>query len=157
MRKLSARFWTHDVFILLEASLLLCFAQLLAMTMKFNRFSRVLGKQVSREPGAPDEAQLARAQEVASAIALVRRLAPWKSRCLAQAIAAQIMLKRRRINSTLYLGVAQHAVKGLRAHAWVKCGGAFLTGERLSKNYTVVAMFSSEFSAPKRPGGEGVG
>ena len=145
---------TREAFILPEAFLLLGLARLMTMAMKFNQFSRILGMQVSREPKAPDVAQLERAREVASIIAEASRRAPWKTRCLVRAIAAQLMLKRHRINSTLYLGVARSGNKPLKAHAWVKCGDIFLTGEHPVMDYTVVAMFSNEFDSIGPSGGE---
>jgi hypothetical protein len=145
---------TREAFLLPETFLFLGLARLLTMAMKFNQFSRILGIQGSREPKAPDAAQLERAREVASVIAQASRRAPWKTRCLVRAIAAQLMLKRRRINSTLSLGVARSGNKPLKAHAWVKCGDVFLTGERPAMDYTVVAMFSNEFDNIGPSGGE---
>ena len=147
----------REAFILQEAFLLLGLARLMTVTMKFSWFSRVLGRQLPREPKAPDEAQLARAREVASAILQMCQRAPWKTRCLVRAITAQLMLGRRRINSTLYLGVTRSEKNPIKAHAWVKCGGMFLTGERPAGDYTVVAMFSNEFDGIGPAGGEGVG
>lgn len=147
----------REAFIFQEAILFLGLARLMTAAMKFSWFSRMLGKQVSCEPKVPGKAQLERAQEVAFAVAQMSRRVPWKARCLVRAIAAQLMLGRRRINSTLYLGVSRSNDKPLKAHAWVKCGDAFLTGERPAMDYTVVARFSNEFYGNRRIVGEDAG
>lgn len=147
----------REAFLFLEAVLFLGLGRLMTAAMKFRWFSRALGKQDSCEPMAPDAVQLERAQDVAAAIAQMSRRVPWKARCFVRAIAAQLMLGRRRINSTLYLGVNRSGNNPLKAHAWVKCGGVFLTGERPAKDYTVVARFSNEFCSPRRIAGEDAG
>lgn len=41
---------------------------------------------------------------------------PWRSNCLAQALAAHYMLRRRRLPCTLYIGVAKRPGQSLTAH-----------------------------------------
>ena len=149
--KIKMRIWTRDAFILQEACMFLGLARLMTM-MKFRQFAPFLGKKAQHEPEEPSDDQLARAQKVKSAILAMSVRTPWKSRCLVRAIAAQIMLRRRRINCTLYLGVAKNDAKRMKAHAWVKCGKLFLTGERPAGDYTYVAAFSNEFNSPGRSG-----
>jgi len=45
---------------------------------------------------------------------------PWRAKCLEQALAAKMMLRRRKIANELYLGVKQEENKML-AHAWLQC------------------------------------
>ena len=141
MRKMR----TRDSFMLQEAWILLGLGRLLMMLFKFNRYARLLGKQLPREPETPNAEQFARAKAVAGAVRTMSVRTPWKSRCLPQAIATQIMLGRRRINSTLFLGVTRNDEKRMKAHAWVACGGTTLIGERPWDIYTPVAAFSKEF------------
>lgn len=68
---------------------------------------------------------------------------PWTSNCLAQALAAQRMLQRRRLHSLLYIGVAQPADQALTAHAWVRCGKAFVTGEAGWRQFTPITCLES--------------
>ena len=76
---------------------------------------------------------------VAWAIAAASRRAPWRSGCLEQAIAAKAMLRRRRISSTLYLGVGRDPVA---AHAWLRVGDLNVTGGRDVARYAIVASFA---------------
>lgn len=68
---------------------------------------------------------------------------PWHCRCLVRATAAKWMLRRRRIPSTLYLGVAPSTTKTWDAHAWVRCGTLILTGGPQHLNYRVLAKFGN--------------
>ena len=84
-----------------------------------------------------------RAYRIGWAVRTMARRTPWNSNCLAQAIAAKRMLRRRRIACTLYLGLAKDAKDELAAHAWLRCGNRILTGGRSSQwQYTVVSTFS---------------
>lgn len=77
---------------------------------------------VLRRPNMPlDPARLARAVRAGS------RLVPFAS-CLTQAQAAQILLARHGIASTVCLGVRATATGELAAHAWLLAGGRMLLG-----------------------------
>ncbi len=74
--------------------------------------------------------------------AVHRARLPWQPTCLEQAVAAQWMLRRYRIASTLYLGVRKHET--LEAHAWVRCGPRILTGGSVAHQYHVIASFAND-------------
>jgi len=76
----------------------------------------------------------------------VARHLPWRFVCLPQAIAAQRMLRRRGVASTLYLGVAPDREKpdAIAAHAWLRAGDKIVTGERESRHQRQVASFACE-------------
>lgn len=50
-------------------------------------------------------------------------ISPWKNRCLVSSLAAKCMMNRRRIPSTLSLGVTKRADGKTIAHAWLKAAG----------------------------------
>jgi hypothetical protein len=77
------------------------------------------------------------------AIRAAARRTPWRSRCLEQAIAGKIMLRRRRIPSTMYLGVAVP----FEAHAWLRVGTVNVIGGGDLERYAVLATFAD----PERP------
>ncbi|MEG0711156.1 MAG: lasso peptide biosynthesis B2 protein, partial [Niameybacter sp.] len=68
---------------------------------------------------------------------------PWESKCLVQAMVAQYLLKRRRIATTLYLGVAKGSEGELKAHAWLRCGQMIVTGDGARRDYKEVARFAN--------------
>lgn len=83
-------------------------------------------------------------EQIRGAIQTASRYTPWTSNCLAQALAANRMLQRRRLSSTLYLGVAKPAAHPLAAHAWLCCGEQFVTGEPGWQRYQVLAVFGKK-------------
>jgi len=95
-------------------------------------------------PGNIQSDQETRTRQVGWAVRAVARRTPWKSNCLVQAVAAKIMLRRRGIPSTVYLGVAKDPGKDLSAHAWLRSGDVILTGKRNSGEFTVLSVFTEK-------------
>lgn len=69
----------------------------------------------------------------------------WDSNCLARSIAGKMMLRRRGIASTLYLGITKDGDQ-MKAHAWLLAGGVGVTGVEVSHrdNYRVISSFGTE-------------
>lgn len=63
----------------------------------------------------------------------------WDSKCLARALVAQKLLAKKRIHTTLYLGLKKEQGK-MVAHAWLRCGISYVTGGTGS-DYVKVACF----------------
>ena len=63
----------------------------------------------------------------------------WESKCLVRALTAQKLLMKKRISSTLYLGCGMEGEKMI-AHAWLRCGEAYVTGGN-GEGYAVVDKF----------------
>ena len=72
------------------------------------------------------------------------RRVPWRALCFEQGLAAQIMLRRRGIASTLYYGAAPDKAEGLSAHVWVRDGAIDVVGCELAPHYGVLAVFPPE-------------
>jgi len=72
--------------------------------------------------------------------------------CFPQALAAQIMLRRRRVGTCLYYGSAIVPGKGLAAHVWLQDGELPVVGHRGSVAYHVLARYSS---SPQTPAADG--
>jgi hypothetical protein len=70
------------------------------------------------------------------------RHAPWKTKCLVDAITAKLLLRRHGIPSVLYLGVHKDKGEKLVAHAWLKCGDKFITGRKGYRKFIVVSSFT---------------
>ena len=64
---------------------------------------------------------------------------PWESKCLVRALTAQKLLKRKKIESTLYLGVGQEDGK-MTAHAWLRVGQMYVTGGN-GEGYAIVDKY----------------
>ena len=111
--------------------------------------SLVAGLEVHREvleqaPLDPDD--LATAHQVGWAVRKAAQFTPWESACLVQVLAAQRMLQKKGIAEVFYLGADNSGVEDeaptFLAHAWLKCGDEFITGEQGHERYTVVSAFS---------------
>ncbi len=120
-----------------EAITYLALARVAVIALPFRVLAPRLGVRQAETPAiaAPHPAP----RRVAWAIAAASRRTPWRSECLEQAIAAKAMLRRRRIASTLYLGMARDPVA---AHAWLRVGDLNVTGGRDVARYAVVASFA---------------
>lgn len=64
---------------------------------------------------------------------------PWESKCLVRALTAQRLLKKKKIPTTMYLGVKKEAEKML-AHAWLRVGSLYVTGGN-GEGYAMVAKY----------------
>lgn len=153
LAKLRALSWP-DRWLLVEAVPYLAVARLLVLTVPF---ARLAGWWGLREGEAPSEAPPSEAPppkapppgvgdlpaRIGLAVARVAGRTPWRSTCLAQALAAAAMLHRRHIPATLYLGARRDQAEGLTAHAWLRVGPTIITGGGIHQQYGVVGVFSN--------------
>jgi hypothetical protein len=100
-----------------------------------------LGAESGTELTAEHEAAV---EDVAWSVQAMAHRVPWDSRCLAQALAAYRLLKRRGIAATVYFGVKRDPAVPFSAHAWVRCGGRIVTGAAGVEAYTVLMQFARE-------------
>ena len=69
-------------------------------------------------------------KNISQAIHIMSRYTFWESQCLVKAIAGMKMLERRKIESTLYLGTAKDENGKMIAHAWLRSGPFYITGQK---------------------------
>ena len=67
-------------------------------------------------------------RRIGSAVGAAAGNVPWRSDCFPQAIAANKLLQRYGIASTIHLGVEKADESKLLAHAWLTCGEVVVTG-----------------------------
>jgi hypothetical protein len=72
----------------------------------------------------------------------LKKVLPWQVKCFEEAIAGKKVLNIFDIKTTLFLGVTKEGEQNLKAHAWLKIGDQFITGEQGHQNYTVVGFYS---------------
>jgi hypothetical protein len=120
-----------------EAVTCLALARVAVVLLPFHVLSRWLGVRRGETPG--DVVADARTRGVGKAVAAAAQRTPWRSKCLEQAIAAKAMLRRRGVESTLYLGVVREP---MAAHAWLRVGEHNVTGGQEVSQYAVVASFA---------------
>jgi hypothetical protein len=123
----------------------LLMARLAVFIFPFRKIALHLGVHMNETPMEEQPHYTKKLMQIGQAIRRAGRYTPWKSTCLVQSIAGKIMLKRRKIPSTLYLGVAKEKQekRKLKAHAWLRSCNIILIGQKgvnLSA-FTVVSMF----------------
>ena len=133
----------------LEAMAWLILARLLIARVRFGRWRSWLGTPVAAEPGDLRlrlDANLARRRLARAVLRGAARL-PGESRCLAQAMALQWMLRRRGLGGVIHLGVLPGQRRGgLDAlHAWVTHANEVLVG---ASDEPHCPMFAASASNP---------
>lgn len=139
---LRRRPWAEQRLVV-QVYLLLGITRLAINTLPFPRLERWLGVRMSESaPNAPVE-HLRQARRIAWAIHTVSPYTPWRSNCFPQALTAKLLLRRRGIPTTLYLGAAFKAEPGagLEGHAWLRCGPFYVTGGDGSRHFGAIVAF----------------
>ncbi len=94
-------------------------------------FANPSGKQV-----VPSKDTL---EKIKSAGIRASRVSPWKNKCLVSSLAIRYMLRRRKIESKLSLGVIKAERGKVVAHAWLVSGDTELVAR--SDDYTALFIF----------------
>lgn len=128
--------------LLLEAAVLLGLARAAVLLVPFRRLAGCLGRHMAESSMTVEAGEKKVAAQVSKAVQTAGRHLPWECTCLVQALAGNIMLKRRRLPHTLYLGVARESDQELSAHAWLRCGDVVVTGGAGRERFTVVSTFA---------------
>lgn len=109
--------------------------------LPFRQISPFLGQLMEKTSYTCRDLEKARSLQVARAIRRVSRYLPMECTCLMQAITGSMILSSEGIPSTLYLGVNRSRA-GLTAHAWLRCGDLYLTGDSEHQDFVTVATFA---------------
>jgi len=135
-----ARLPLNDQGLVLEAMASLVLAGIVLKTVPFARLARRLGHHMAESPETAASDVVERARRIRWAVDAVANRLPWKPVCFPRAVAATLMLRRRRIASTMYLGV--DPARELDAHAWVRVGRLIVSGGPVERRFTVVSTFA---------------
>ncbi|MGE4221150.1 MAG: lasso peptide biosynthesis B2 protein [Alphaproteobacteria bacterium] len=81
-------------------------------------------------------------RRIGRAIDRGQRLAPFRAVCLEQAIAACLMIRRRRVPTHFHLGVAK-GDESMTAHAWACSGSRIVTGRAGIGDHVRIATFTA--------------
>ena len=127
--------------LLLEDWITLGLSRGMVLTLPFRWIAPGLRARLS---GSAQDSGQAQDRTVGWALRVASKYTPWKSNCLAQAIAAKRMLHRRQLPSTLFLGVRKGEQDEFEAHAWIDFGPITLTGGNDQAGYSVVSSFPDE-------------
>jgi len=144
-RRLSylARRPVADHLLVAQVLVLLGVFRLMIIALSFSRLEQLLGERFRESPDEIPAAEQAQVRRVRWAIRAVSSHTPWNSNCFPQALTARLLLRRRNISSTVYLGARfSEENSELKAHAWLRSGSIYVTGGDGSKNHGAIAAFS---------------
>ncbi len=102
----------------LEAVVLHLWIGLLLKVIPFKRIPRFFASPKSKVE-SPDAKVI---ELIRDAVARANRVSPWRNRCLVSSLAGRCMLRSRRIQSQISLGVAKGSDGKMVAHAWLRSG-----------------------------------
>ena len=122
----------------LEAALLLTLSRLLVAFVPMRHWRARLDMRPLPTPPAAEENEAApetAGRAVGRIVERVARRMPFDATCLAQAMASQWMLRRRRIASQLHLGARRRQDGTVALHAWLTVSGECVAGGRHSENF----------------------
>ena len=143
-RHLAIEVGRHAPALFLDALALLAWAKLRVHLLPFRWVAPSLGRANGETAASVPAGERALAVEISWAVQAAARHVPLRFVCLPQAIAAQRMLRRRGIATTLYLGVALDKAKRetITAHAWLRAGDKIVPGETEARRHRVLATFA---------------
>lgn len=134
----------RDKLFFLETVFFLSLSKLVILFIPLKKVAPYLGKVNGNIRDELLPAEMEKANRIKLYIYMAGGNLPWNSVCLDQAMACMILLGKKKIPCSLYLGVKKNeAKKKLDAHAWVMCGDKILMGGERSRQYNVVAWFAN--------------
>lgn len=130
------------VWLLCEALAALAIARLAMACLPFRRIAGWLGTPGAESPMTASAEQVSTALRVGWAVGVWGRRVPWDARCLAQALAATGMLRRRGLEGTVSFGARQGTGGGFEAHAWLRFGSEIVTGGGIHEQFKPFTTFA---------------
>jgi transglutaminase superfamily protein len=129
MRKLHRflRLRLSDQCLLVEAALLLGLVRLGLRVLSFRTLWRLVTRFSGRVPWAPGTASF-QADRITWAVSITSPYVLGVRPCLAQALAAQLLLVRRGLPALLRVGVTRVGQGPVQAHAWMETDGRVVVG-----------------------------
>lgn len=132
------------VLCLLVARLGLLFVPFPQLAVRFGSYVAPTDSRVLQGENALALTQADIARAIGRVVTLSARYVPFKAVCLPQAMAAQIMLRRRGVASVMHFGAGKGANDRLEAHAWLDAAGVPVTGYPVAPHITEIACFVAQ-------------
>ena len=108
----------------------------------FRHVLRWMGTAQTESQPIADAASLPMRKNIKSALKLCNKYAPWPTECYTLALTGKLLLKRRNISSTLYLGFIKDEQGKHKGHAWLRAYDTYIAGYKESAGYPVHFTFS---------------
>jgi hypothetical protein len=137
---------------IVEAACYVTIARTAIRVLPFRHLTRAFERSVAH-PALRESARRYAIADVRRAITAAASRLPGSTSCFARAVAAQAMLRRRGVRTTLFYGARTAHGRDLRAHVWLHAGDDAVVGQENAPEYTVVAEYSSGRSRNASTGG----
>lgn len=114
-------------------------------TLVFLPFRKVLnwqGKINMESPDRRDDESLEFRKSLQSAMRLCDKYTFWKTECYTQALTAKILLNKKGIPGTVYIGFNKSEKGEYTGHAWLRSYDRVITGDTEKNSYTVHSFYS---------------
>lgn len=108
----------------------------------FHRIMGWLGTNTAESSSSQQEETLTLRKEIKSALDLCRKYAPWRTECYTMSLTGKLMLRRRGLSSTLYIGFKKDETGIFKGHAWLRANDLYISGFKESIGFTVNFIFS---------------
>ncbi len=117
-------------------------SRLAILTLPFKWIAPFLGQHMAGTNEISSKRTRQKSIRIARAIRTISEHMPWECKCLVQAMAGKIMLRNRKVTTTLYLGVSKKETGELNAHAWLRMGELVILGGGGLEQFAVVSTFA---------------
>lgn len=114
------------------------------ITLKFFPFKKVLAwlGTVNKESELTANAEtLLFRKQVNNILQLCNKYALWPTECYTLSLTGKLILKRRKIASTLYIGFLKEESGKYKGHAWLRANDTYISGLNEAKGFTVHTLF----------------
>jgi len=138
LKALSFSIWL----LLLEAVVISAWVKLCLTFFPFNRVMGWLGSQQTESSKEEEEQTLALRREIKSALSLCKKYAPWPTECYTMSLTGKLMLRRRHLNSTLYIGFKRDKSGLFLGHAWLRANDLYISGYKEAAGFNINFTFS---------------
>lgn len=128
--------------LLFEATASLAAARVAMACIPFRRIAAWLGTSGAETTADASLDETRTAEAVGWAVEVMGRRVPWDGRCLARALAATSMLRRRGVEGTVTFGVRDGEAAGFDAHAWLRVGSLVVTGGSGHNRFKTITTFA---------------
>ena len=129
-----------DLALACEAACMLLFFRAALHFVPVQSLTRWMGQRGELSPASIDGQTAQTLRRVEWSIDAIVRHSPLEFVCFPQSLAAYFMLRRRKVASRLFYGVARQNDQ-LTAHTWVKAGDRTVVGGEVESQFTVLNTF----------------
>jgi Transglutaminase-like superfamily len=127
--------------LMIEAYFELCCARIFKL-LPIAKTSKYFGNYMEETPFITNSSDKKILKRISEAIHIMSRHTFWESQCMVKAIAGMRMLKKRKIDCTIYFGTGKDESGKMCAHAWLRSGSFYISGEEEKHRFTVVGKFA---------------